>query len=92
MIKKLLERITRKLIERRVRVMFDKLKEMLSGKKTHITVVTGLVVALMGVLFGPIDLPDPIPDIPKVEWSVFFKLLWEGGALSFLRMGIKKNP
>lgn len=87
----LVKNLVSKLIIKKVVVaMFSSLRGKLAGKKTYITVATGLIVAGVGVLFGPVDLPGPI-DIPAVTSQEFFKLLWEGLLGSFIRAGVAKN-
>ena len=70
--------------------MLESLKEKIDGKKTYITVGIGLLVALVGVLVGPVDLPGNLPDIPAVTVQDFVKLLWEGAIGVFIRNGVAK--
>lgn len=67
--------------------MLEKLKAGLDGKKTYITLGLGVLVAVAGNLFGPIDLPGSY-DIPAVSSSDMWKIIWEGLAATFLRAGI----
>jgi len=75
------------ILKRKVITMLDALKGKLEGKKTYVTVGVGLLVAAVGVLFGPVDLPGPV-DIPAVTPQDFFKLLWEGLLATFIRVGV----
>lgn len=81
--------VAKMVVKKGVKVMFDSLKNKLEGKKTYITVGAGLIVAAVGVLFGPVDLPGPV-DIPAVSSQEFFKLLWEGLIGTFIRAGVAK--
>lgn len=84
MITKIRNWILKKVLERRIKKMMEKLE----GKKTYILAAVGVVVGLVGVLFGPVEV-GPIT-IPALSWNDFFNILWNGGLFSFLRMGVKK--
>ena len=82
MLKKIKHWILKKVIERRIMTMFDSIKESLEGKKTYITAGLGILVSLVGVLFGPIDVAGMT--IPALSWGDFWKVLWTSGLFSFL--------
>lgn len=58
----------------------------LGGYKTYITALIGIVVAFLGVMWGPIHV-GPI-DIPAIPMNEFWKLVWEAFMIIFLRKGI----
>lgn len=76
-------------LKKGVGIMFDSLKTKLDGKKTYITVGLGLLVAAVGVLFGPVDLPLGL-HVPAVTTNEFVKLLWEGLIAGCIRNGVAK--
>lgn len=86
-IKKLL---VKKVLQKGVSKMFDSLKGKLDGKKTYVTAAVGLIVAAVGVLFGPVGLPGGI-EIPAISSQDFFKYLWEALLVVFLRTGVAKG-
>ena len=75
------------ILKRKVKAMLDKLTSKLSGYRTYITATVGILIALVGVVFGPIDLAGV--SIPKITFNDFFKVVWEAALVVFLRKGIK---
>ena len=68
--------------------MINQIVIRLSGYKTYILAIFGVLVAFVAAAWGPIDV-GPI-NIPEISWQDFWGVLWNGGLLSFLRMGVKK--
>lgn len=68
--------------------MLDKFKNLAGGYGTYAAIIGGLVVATLGFLYGPVDLPGSFPDIPALSSDDYFKFLWEGVVLAFLRRGV----
>ena len=85
MLTKIKEWIIKTIIQRKVTQMLDGLKAKLEGKKTYITAGLGVLVALVGVLFGPVNLPGNLT-IPEYTWNEFFSMLWASGLCTFLHM------
>lgn len=83
MLRKLKEWLIKKVIERKVAKMLDSLKAKLEGKKTYLTAGLGILVALAGVLFGPIDLPGGLT-IPALSANDLIQVIWTSGLFSFL--------
>lgn len=69
--------------------MINKIVLGVSGYKTYVVAVVGILVAFVAAAWGPIDL-GPV-QVPAIEWKDFWGVLWNGGLLSFLRMGVKKQ-
>lgn len=76
-------------IERMVLKMgLDKLKAALDGKKTHLTQIAAVVIAVAAYLWGPVDVGAI--HIPKLEFKELIEILQVGGGFIFARMGISK--
>lgn len=73
-------------IERRIKEMLNKLFAALAGYKTHSLVVVGILVALLGHFYGPLDIGTL--KIPQFSWEEVFKIIWNGGLFSALRSGV----
>ena len=82
MIQKIKEWLIRQVIERRIKKMLDSIKTKLEGKKTYITAGIGILVALVGVLWGPIEIGGLT--IPEYSVNEFFSILWASGLFAFL--------
>ncbi len=85
---KIKESVARFFLKRRLIKMLDKLKGFIDGKKTYITVVIGIIVAIAGYLYGPINV-GPV-DIPSVSSQEVWTIVWNGLMFLFLRKGVKK--
>lgn len=69
--------------------MLEGVRAKLDGKKTYIISIVGILVGLVGLLFGPVDL-GPI-NIPKITYGEFWSIVWNGGLFSALRVGLTKE-
>lgn len=69
-----------------------KAKEKVDGQKTYILAVGGILVAFIGVYWGPIDvLPGPQEFIiPAIDWDQFWKIVWGSWALIAGRSAYQK--
>ena len=85
MLQKLKMWLIKKVIERKVKPMLDSLKAKLEGKKTYLTAGIGMLVALVGVLWGPVEIVGGLT-IPEYSWNEFFSMLWASGLFTFLHM------
>ena len=85
MLTKIKQWIIKTIIQKKGAKMLDSLKTKLEGKKTIITAGLGVLVALVGVLFGPVNLPGNLT-IPEYTVNEFFSVLWASGLFTFLHM------
>ena len=69
--------------------MLKKLIGLVSGYKTYITVILGIIMAIVGHYMGPVDLPGPT-DIPYIDSKTMWEVIWAGLTALFLRNGISK--
>lgn len=79
--------LVRLIVEKGGKKMLTKLMGSIEGYKTYVLAVLGVVVGLIGVLWGPVDI-GPI-DIPKLSWGDFWNVVWNGGLFAALRHGVK---
>ena len=63
--------------------------DIINGKRTYISAGIGIVVAIAGYAFGPIDLGVVI--IPQIGINDAAKLIWAGIMVIFMRAGIKNG-
>lgn len=68
--------------------MFDKVADLFEGKKTYIVSAIGVIVALAGHFFGPFGVGEV--QIPKMEWTQVWAVVWQSGLFSALRAGVAK--
>lgn len=69
--------------------MLNGLMSKLDGYKTYITGTAGILVAIVGCYFGPVDM-GPV-HIPKIDSSVMWPLVWNGLMALFIRNGVSKS-
>ncbi len=62
----------------------------ISGYKTYILAVGGILIALIGHFWGPVHIAEGL-DIPGITWGEFWTIVWNSGLFAFLRMGVKKS-
>jgi len=88
MFSKIKEAVVKYVVGRSVIKMLDKVKGALNGNKTYITVVLGIIVAVVGMFWGPVEV-GPI-NIPAMESSEAWTIIWNGLMFLFLRKGVKQ--
>ena len=77
-------------LKRRIIKMLDKLKDKLSGQKTYITAGLGALVAIVGFVAGPVDLPGGV-EIPAMDAKTALEAVWVAAMAIFMRAGVKKG-
>lgn len=66
----------------RLQTMLTKLWGGLEGSKTYALAVLGILVALIGHFWGPVDIAGQT--IPKMDWSQVWQVVWASGLFSAL--------
>ena len=78
--------ILRKIVQKEGNKMLGGIMEKLSGYKTYITALLGIIVVIIGHFFGPIN-AGPV-QIPLIESGDMWKGIWDALMIIFLRKGI----
>lgn len=81
--------IGRTILRKGATPMLENMMTKVSGKKTYITLGLGIVVAVIGHFWGPIDV-GPI-DIPAISSADMWQAIWLGLSGTFLRQGVSKS-
>lgn len=76
-------------IEREVKKMLERIKELTDGWKTHAVQVLAILIALSAMIWGPYEVGNL--RIPQMDFKDFLEILQVGGGLSFLRLAVKKK-
>jgi hypothetical protein len=76
------------LFEKGAQNIMGKLFTAVDGYKTYILAAFGILVALVGHFWGPINV-GPIA-IPAMSWSEVWNIIWNGGLFALLRNGVSK--
>lgn len=75
------------ILKGRVNKMLDKIKNFASGKMTYITAALGIIVTVIGVVFGPLDLGNGVV-IPHFELAAAAKIIWVAALALFGRRAL----
>ena len=75
--------LVRWLIQLKGESMLTKLFDALKGYKTYVLAVVGIVVALVGHFYGPVQLGSL--SIPQMSWGDVWQVIWTSGLFSALR-------
>ena len=65
------------------------MENFLKGKRTYVTAGAGIVVVLVGLLFGNTQI-GPVT-VPAIDVNEAAKYIWEALMIIFLRKGIAGN-
>lgn len=90
LINKIIQIVGTKILKGKAEKPMGELMAKLSGYKTYITLILGIVVAVAGHFWGPIDLPGPA-DIPYMDAKTMWEAIWMGLTGVFMRAGIAKS-
>ena len=66
--------------------MLNKLWGALAGYKTYILAVVGILIALIGHFWGPVQIGSL--SIPQMTWNEVWNVVWNGGLFAALRTGV----
>lgn len=69
--------------------MLNKLATALAGSKTYILAALGIIVAVVGHFWGPINIGNLT--IPQMSWNEVWQIVWGGGLFAALRHGVGSN-
>ena len=72
------------IIKMEAKVMLTKLWAALEGYKTYCLAGVGILIAIVGHFWGPVDVGSL--QIPAFSWNDVFQVAWQSGLFSFLHM------
>lgn len=70
--------------------MLTKLWAALDGYKTYVLAVFGILVALIGHFWGPVQIGAI--SIPQMDWPAVWNVVWNGGLFSALHAKTSTPP
>lgn len=82
--------LVRFIIEKGGIKMLTKVFEALKGSKTYVLAVLGILVAVAGHFWGPINIGTLT--IPQMSWNEVWAIVWNGGLFAALRHGVDNSP
>ena len=81
--------LERKLIQEEIQIMLTKLADSVNGSKTYILAVVGIIIALVGHFYGPLQIAGTT--IPAESWGDVWKVIYASGLIGSFRHAISKN-
>ena len=81
--------IAKWLFKNKVEAIMGKIIAALSGWKTYITAALGIIVAVIGHYWGPLNIAGI--DIPFMTGEAMWQVIWAAVTAIFLRQGVSKS-
>lgn len=76
-------------IQREVEKIMPRFMDALQGKKTYILALLGVLVAIAGHFWGPLDIGAV--HIPQFSWDQIWNIIWNAGLFGTVRHGIANS-
>jgi hypothetical protein len=81
--------LVKKIFQKKSEGYMGKLFASISGYKTYITLVVGILVAVIGHFWGPLSLGGV--EIPFISSEAMWQVIWAALTGVFLRQGVAKS-